>query len=37
MRGAGRPYGAVRTDFEITGPQDRLLAFVGRSPTWKAG
>jgi len=37
MRGPGRPYDAVRTDFEITGPQDRLLAFVGRSPTWKAG
>ncbi|HSO95973.1 MAG TPA: TIGR03086 family metal-binding protein [Acidimicrobiia bacterium] len=35
MRGPGRAYAEIRTDSEITGPQDRLLAFVGRSSAWR--
>lgn len=35
MRGPGRAYDAVRTDSEIAGTQDRLLAFVGRTSAWR--
>ena len=35
MRGPGRAYDAARPDPGDDGPQDRLLAFVGRSPTWR--
>ncbi|HEY5164468.1 MAG TPA: TIGR03086 family metal-binding protein [Acidimicrobiia bacterium] len=36
MRGAGRAYDAARSASGSAGPQDHLLAFVGRSPTWRA-
>ncbi len=36
MRGPGRAYDAARSDSGAAGPQDHLVAFVGRSPTWRA-
>jgi uncharacterized protein (TIGR03086 family) len=35
MRGPGRAYRAARTDAAGSSPQDRLLAFVGRTPGWR--
>jgi uncharacterized protein (TIGR03086 family) len=36
MRGPGRAYDAARNDSGASAPQDQLLAFVGRSPTWRS-
>jgi uncharacterized protein (TIGR03086 family) len=36
MRGPGRAYGEPCRESSAAAPQDRLLAFVGRSPTWRA-
>jgi uncharacterized protein (TIGR03086 family) len=36
MRGPGRAYEPARRDAGAATPQERLLAFVGRSPTWRA-
>jgi uncharacterized protein (TIGR03086 family) len=35
MRGPGRAYAPARSDSGAAGAQDHLLAFVGRSPTWR--
>jgi uncharacterized protein (TIGR03086 family) len=35
MRGPGRAYDPARSDSGAVGPQDHLLAFVGRSPAWR--
>jgi uncharacterized protein (TIGR03086 family) len=35
MRGAGRAYSSAQPEPPGAGPQERLLAFVGRSPTWR--
>jgi uncharacterized protein (TIGR03086 family) len=35
MRGPGRAYAQARSDSAAATPEERLLAFVGRSSTWR--
>jgi uncharacterized protein (TIGR03086 family) len=37
MRGSGRAYDSERSPSSASGPQERLLSFVGRAASWRSG